>query len=100
MFRRFADGNAELGATRFGAAEAAIAIGALFGGLYLGPRLIRFPKGRLIIGGFATYGLVLIALAFAPTFEFALLLFVLGGVANVIFYVPNITLSQEVAPPE
>jgi MFS transporter, NRE family, putaive nickel resistance protein len=100
IFRRFAEGNAELGASQFGAAEAAIAVGAVFGGVYLAPRLARLPKGRLIIGGFATYGLVLIALAFAPTFELALLLFVLGGVANVIFYVPNITLSQELAPPD
>jgi len=100
IFRRFADGNAELGASLFGVAEGAIAVGAVIGGVFLGPRLIRLPKGRLILGGFAIYGLVLIALAVAPTFDFALVLFVLGGVANVIFYVPNITLSQELAPPD
>jgi MFS family permease len=100
IFWKFAGGNAELGASLFGVAEAAIAVGAVAGGVYLGPRLSRLPKGRLILAGFATYGLVLIALALAPTFEFALLLFVLGGVANVVFYVPNVTLSQEVTPPE
>lgn len=100
MFWKFAGGNAELGASLFGVAEAAIAVGAVVGGVYLGPRLSRLPKGRLILAGFATYGLVLIALALAPTFELALLLFVLGGVANVVFYVPNVTLSQEVTPPE
>ncbi|MDQ2914244.1 MAG: MFS transporter [Chloroflexota bacterium] len=100
IFRRFAGGNAERGASLFGVAEGAIATGAVVGGLYLGSRLIRFPKGRLILGGFSIYGLVLIALALAPTFELAALLFVLGGVANVVFYVPNITLSQEVAPPD
>jgi MFS family permease len=100
IFRRFAGGNAELGASLFGVAEAAIAVGAVLGGLYLGPRLSRLPKGRLILAGFATYGLVLVALALAPTFELAVLLFVMGGVANVVFYVPNITLSQEVAPPQ
>ena len=100
IFRRFADGNPELGASLFGIAEGAIAVGAVVGGVYLGPRLNRLPKGRLILGGFAVYGLVLIALALAPTFELAVVLFVLGGIANVIFYVPNITLSQELAPPE
>jgi MFS family permease len=100
IFRRFAGGNVELGASLFGVAEAAIAVGAVLGGVYLGPRLGRHPKGRLILGGFAAYGIVLMALALAPTFELALLLFVIGGVANVIFYVPNITLSQELAPPE
>jgi MFS transporter, NRE family, putaive nickel resistance protein len=100
IFRRFAGGNPELGASLFGVAEGAIAVGAVVGGVYLGPRLSRLPKGRLILGGFAVYGLVLIALALAPTFELAVVLFVLGGVANVIFYVPNITLSQELAPPE
>ena len=100
IFRKFAGGNAELGASLFGVAEAAIAVGAVLGGVYLAPRLSRLPKGRLILGGFAVYGLVLIGLALAPTFELALLLFVLGGIANVIFYVPNITLSQELAPPQ
>jgi MFS family permease len=100
IFRRFAGGNPELGASLFGVAEGAIAVGAVLGGVYLAPRLSRLPKGRLILGGFAVYGLVLIGLAIAPTFELAVVLFVLGGVANVIFYVPNITLSQELAPPE
>jgi len=100
IFRKFAGGNAELGASQFGVAEGAIAVGAVAGGIYLGPRLSHFPKGRLILAGFAAYGLVLIGLALAPSFELALFLFVLGGAANVAFYVPNITLSQEVAPPE
>jgi len=100
IFRKFAGGNAELGASQFGVAEGAIAVGAVAGGIYLGPRLSQFPKGRLILAGFAAYGLVLIGLALAPSFELALFLFVLGGAANVAFYVPNITLSQEVAPPE
>jgi MFS family permease len=100
IFRRFAGENPELGASLFGVAEAAIAAGAVVGGIYLGPRLSHLPKGRLILGGFATYGVVLVALALAPTFELAVLLFVIGGVANVVFYVPNVTLSQELTPPE
>jgi len=100
IFRRFAGGNAELGASQFGVAEGAIAMGAVAGSIYLGPRLSHLPKGRLILAGFTAYGLVLIGLALAPSFELALFLFVVGGAANVVFYVPNITLSQEIAPPE
>ena len=100
IFRRFAGGNVELGASLFGVAEASIAAGAVLGGIYLGPRLGHLPKGRLILGGFAIYGVVLVALALAPTFELAALLFVIGGIANVVFYVPNVTLSQELAPPQ
>lgn len=100
IFRRFAGGNTELGASQFGIAEGAIAVGAVAGGIYLGPRLSHLPKGRLILAGFAGYGLVLIGLAFAPSFELAVVLFVLGGAANMVFYVPNITLSQELTPPD
>jgi MFS family permease len=100
IFRRFAGGNTELGASQFGIAEGAIAVGAIAGGLLLGPRLRHLRKGRLILAGFAAYGLVLIGLALAPSFEVALISFVLGGAANTVFYVPNITLSQEITPPE
>jgi len=98
IFQRFAGGNAELGASQFGIAEGAIAAGAVAGGLLLAPQLARIPKGRLLIGGFAIYGVVLIALAFAPTFEVAAVLFALGGVVNVLFYVSNVTISQELTP--
>jgi MFS family permease len=99
IFIKFARGDAELGASLFGITEAAIAVGAVIGGIYLGPRLGQLSKGRVLLGGFAIYGLVLIALAAAPSFELAAVLFMLGGIANVVFYVPNITLSQELAPP-
>jgi hypothetical protein len=54
----------------------------------------------VILAGFAAYGLILIALSATPTFEVAAILFGLGGVANVVFYVPNVTISQELTPPE
>jgi MFS family permease len=99
IFQRFAGGNAELGASQFGIAEGAIAAGAVASGLLLVPRLMRIAKGRLLLAGFAIYGAVLIALALAPTFESAVALFAVGGVVNVLFYVPNVTISQELTPP-
>jgi MFS family permease len=100
IFQRFAAGNAELGASQFGIAESAIAVGAVGSGLLLTPRLGRIRKGRLLLVGFAAYGVVLIALAFAPIFEIAVVLFALGGVVNVLFYVNNVTISQELTPPD
>jgi MFS family permease len=98
IFQRFAAGNPELGASEFGIAEGAIAAGAVASGLLIVPVLARLPKGRLLLIGFAIYGVVLIALAVAPTFEVALVLFALGGVVNVLFYVSNVTISQELTP--
>ena len=100
IFQRFAGGNGEIGASQFGIAEGAIAAGAVVSGLAIAPQLTRVPKGRLLLVGFAIYGVVLIALALAPTFEIAVVLFALGGVVNVLFYVPNVTLSQELTPPD
>jgi MFS family permease len=100
IFERFAGGNAELGASQFGMAEGAIAVGAVASGLLLAPHLTRLTKGRLLLFGFGIYGAVLIALALAPTFEMAVVLFAIGGVVNVLFYVNNVTISQELTPPD
>ncbi len=99
IFQRFAGGNAELGASEFGIAEGAIAAGAVASGLFLAPQLTRIAKGRLVLVGFAIYGAVLIALASARTFEVAVVMFAIGGIVNVLFYVNNVTIAQELTPP-
>ncbi len=98
VIRRFADNDPHLGAVEYGAAEAAIAFGAVLGSAVLPRYLGRVPKGRLLIGGFAATGVVILLIALAPTFPIALGLFALLGVANVIFYVPTVTLFQEATP--
>jgi predicted MFS family arabinose efflux permease len=100
IFQRFAAGEPELGASEFGIAEGAIAVGAVASSVLVAPQLNRFGKGRLLLVGFGVYGVVLVALALAPTFEVAVLLFVLGGMVNALFYVANVTLSQELTPPD
>lgn len=89
-----------LGPEHFGAVEASLAVGAVVAGLLYPMLLGRARKGRAIVGGFAFLGVVLVAIAFATTFEMTLFLFALLGVANVMYFVPNITLSQEVTPPQ
>jgi MFS family permease len=100
LIRRFAAGNADLGAAMFGASEASLAAGAIMAGLMLPEYTQHVRKGQLLVGGFAAYGSFLILLGLAPSILPALVLFFLMGVANIAFLVPNITISQEVTPPE
>ncbi len=100
LIRRFANGNADLGATLFGAAEASLAAGAIIAGMTLPDYLGHGGKGRILVGGFAAYGVLLVLLGFAPSLLPALVLFFCLGAANIVFLVPNITISQEATPPE
>jgi hypothetical protein len=100
LIRRFAAGDAELGATLFGTAEASLAAGAVMTGLMLPDYIERVPKGNLLVAGFGTYGLLLVLLGFAPSLLPALVIFFCMGAANIVFLVPNITISQEVTPQE
>lgn len=99
IFRRFAGGDADLGAQRFGIAEAALAAGAVAMGLLYARIAGRQRKGRLLILGWLGYGAALIGVAVAPTFELLLVALVVVGVMNVMFVVPNMTISQELTPP-
>lgn len=100
LVRRFANGDPEFGAALFGVAEAALAAGAVAAGLTLPEYMKDFRKGQLLVAGFASYGFLLVLLGVAPSLLPAMVIFFLMGVANVIFVVPNITISQEVTPPE
>lgn len=94
VFRGFGGGAAE-----FAVVEAAIAAGAVVTGAVMPALLRRMPKGRLLVAGFGANGVALLLLAIAPSFEALAALFVLVGVTNVLFLVPNVTIAQEAAPP-
>jgi DHA3 family macrolide efflux protein-like MFS transporter len=98
IVRRFADGDATAGAVMFGGAEAAIAFGAVMGSAVFPRYLTRYPKGQLLIAGFAVWGMVAGLIAIAPNFTVALGLFALLGAANVLFFVPTVTILQEATP--
>jgi MFS family permease len=100
LIRRFAAGDPHVGAVEFGAAEAAIAFGAVVGGAILPRYLGGIRKGKLLIVGFATTGAVIFLIAVSPTFPVALILFAVLGLTNVVFYVPTITILQEATPPD
>jgi len=98
IIRRFAGGDAIAGAVMFGGAEAALAFGAVLASAIFPRYLIRFRKGHLLIAGFATWGTVAGLIAVAPNFTVALGLFGLLGAANVLFFVPTVTILQEATP--
>ena len=98
LVRRFANGDPSFGAALFGVAEAAVAAGAVTAGLTLPEYFGRFKKGQLLVAGFAGYGSLLILLALAPSLLPALVIFFFIGVVNVVYFVPNVTISQEVTP--
>lgn len=100
LIRRFAGNDATAGAVLYSGSEAAIAVGAAFGSAVLARYVSRLPKGPMLVVGFAAYGLGIIAIALAPTYAVALVLFALLGVSNVIFFVPTLTILQEATPQE
>ena len=61
--------------------------------------MARYRKGQLLIAGFATWGTVAALIAVAPNFTLALGLFALLGAANVLYFVPTVTILQEATPP-
>jgi DHA3 family macrolide efflux protein-like MFS transporter len=99
IIRRFAGGDATAGAALFGGAEAALAFGAVLASAFFPRYMARYRKGQLLIAGFATWGTVAALIAVAPNFTVALGLFALLGAANVLYFVPTVTILQEATPP-
>jgi MFS family permease len=100
LIRRFAGNDAVAGAVLYAGSEAAIALGAVVGSAILPGYLSRVPKGRSLIIGFASTGVVIIAIAFAPSYPVAAALFAILGFTNVLFFVPTVTILQEGTPQE
>jgi MFS family permease len=100
LIRRFAGNDAVAGAVLFAGSEAAIALGAVLGSALLPRYIHRIPKGHAVLLGFGTTGVIVVLLAVAPTYSIAVVLFALLGFANVLFYVPTVTILQESTPLE
>jgi MFS family permease len=100
LIRRFAGNDALAGSVLYAGSEAAIAIGAVVGSAVLPRYLDRVPKGHSLIVGFAATGTVIVLIALSPTYAVALALFGILGFANVLFYVPTVTILQEGTPQE
>lgn len=78
--------------------ETGIGIGNLVGGFVIGLIGARLARGRMVILGYAVWGLCTVGLAVTGNFALALALMLGSGVANMIYVIPSQTLFQERTP--
>jgi DHA3 family macrolide efflux protein-like MFS transporter len=86
------------GAFDYSVLEAALALGAVAGGLAVGRWGDRFPKGPLILTGLIVSGVADASLALFSDLWLAAGMVTLSGVGNMLFVIPSITLWQEATP--
>jgi MFS family permease len=79
--------------------ETGIGFGNLLGGFVIGLIGARFGKGRLVILGYAVWGLTVALLAITDHVGVAIGISFGQGIANMIFVIPSQTLFQERTPP-
>jgi MFS family permease len=85
---------------RYALLEAGMGAGNLVGGFVIGLLGARLRKGRLVIAGYAVWGLCVAALALTGQVSVAFGLMVGAGIANMVFIIPSQTLFQERTPPD
>ena len=84
----------------YGFLETGLGLGNLLGGFLIGLIGARFAKGRMVIVGYAAWGLLIFLFALTSNLPIALGLAFGQGVANMVFIIPSQTLFQERTPPE
>jgi len=85
------------GAFGLGVMEAALAVGIILGGLLCGWFVRLQGRGMSIIIGLLATGVCMAAIAVLP-FAPAVLVMAVSGVFNMFFFVPTMTLQQDLAP--
>lgn len=78
--------------------ETGVGIGGLVGGFVIGLVGARIAMGRLVIVGYATWGVCMSALALTGSLPVAFGLMVGTGLANMVYVIPSQTLFQERIP--
>jgi len=76
----------------------ALGLGSVIGGVAIGGLATRAPKGPMTIAGFVGIGLSLVLAGFVTNPYLAIAIFFAGGVANMLFLIPTITLFQQRTP--
>ena len=82
----------------YGFLETGIGLGNLIGGFVVGLIGARFAKGRMVIAGYALWGVLILLFALSNNLGVAIGLAFGQGVANMIFVIPSQTLFQERTP--
>ena len=83
----------------YGFLETGIGVGNLLGGFIIGLIGARFGKGRMVIAGYAVYGLMVALMALTGNVGLAIGFSFGQGIANMVFVIPSQTLFQELTPP-
>jgi MFS family permease len=83
----------------YGFLETGLGVGNLIGGFVIGLVGTRFAKGRMVIVGYAAWGLLVFLFAMTGNLGLAIGLTFGQGVANMVFIIPSQTLFQERTPP-
>ena len=78
--------------------ETSTGLGNLIGGFAVGMIGARLAKGRMVIFGYAMWGLCTVGLALTGNLAVAMGFFVGSGIANMIYLIPSQTLFQERTP--
>lgn len=89
-----------VGPAGFGLMEAAMALGAILGGLALPQILKRLPRERLFLYALLFFGLVEASMGLFPIFFWVVAAFFLAGFLNMAFIVPARSLLQLHTPQE
>jgi MFS transporter, DHA3 family, macrolide efflux protein len=94
-------GSQPIGATAvWGFIETSIGLGNMVGGFVIGLIGARLAKGRMVIVGYATWGLMVFLFAITDHLALALGLSFGQGVANMVFVIPSQTMFQQRTPAE
>ena len=83
----------------YGFLETGIGVGNLVAGFAVGLIGARFGKGKMVIAGYAVYGLMVTLMALSNHVGLAIGFSFGQGIANMVFVIPSQTLFQERTPP-
>lgn len=96
----FARDLLQIGASGQGLLLTAMGVGALGSAVMIAGFGDRMPRGKIMLGGAAVYGLGAAAFAFSPWFELSMFLMIVIGLANVCSHALVQTVIQTYSPPE
>jgi MFS family permease len=82
----------------YGWLMSALGLGSVMGGLLIGSFATKAPKGMMTIAGFVLLGGAMVAAGLTDNPYWAMALFFVIGIANLLYLVPTITLFQERTP--
>jgi MFS family permease len=86
------------GASGYGLIEAAIGAGAIVGAIIAADLMNRVRAGALLLSGVAGVGLANVLVGFSVSLPLTIVFLLFGGILNMIYYVPVISVTQREAP--